>query len=250
MFCGRLYVQALIGVVFLILPSGSAAACEAPVDPNPITLSTGFNWPHAGSNNTGIFPVMMKEAFCRIGREVNVVRVPTARSIRQASVGLFFGEGPRRWSVVSQFTDLQLLQPPLYQLKFMAFSIEPFPDVKTYNDLAGYRAATVIGRKSVEGSLAAVLEDFTTASNETLAFQMLKVGRVDFIVIDELTGLYFAKAVGIDNLHSVVLEEHPFHLLVHVNNRVLLPTLGNALQGMHADGTVAKIIRDVVGWPR
>lgn len=247
MFCGDLCVRALIGLMFLPLAGSVAAACEAPVDPNPITLSTGFNWPHAGPNNSGIFPVMMKEAFCRIGRQVNVVRVPTARSIRQASVGLFFGEGPRRWSLVSQFVDLQLLQPPLYHLKFMAFSTKPFPDVKTYNDLSAYRAATVIGRKSVENNLTAVMADFTTASNETLAFQLLKVGRVDFIVIDELTGFYFAKAGGIEDLHSVVLEEHPFHLLVHVDNQALMPTLGNALEEMHTDGTVIKIIEDVVG---
>lgn len=247
MFYGKKWVGLVAALLFPPLADGAYAACETQVDPNPIILSTGFNWPHAGPNNSGIFPAIMKEVFCRIGRGVNVVRVPAARSIRQANAGLFVGDGPRRWSVVGQFADLRLLQPPLYQLKFMAFSTKPFSNVHTYNDLAPYRAATVIGRKSVENNLRAVMESFTTASNEKLAFQMLKVGRVDFIVIDELTGLYFAKEMGIENLHTVVLEEHPFHLLVHVSKKSLLPVLGGALEHMIEDGTVATIIDGVIG---
>jgi len=241
---------ALAFATIFLGPKSAAAACEAPYDPDPITLSSGFNWPHVGPQNTGIFPSLMTEAFCRIGRKVNVVRVPAARSIRQAAAGLFFGEGPRRWSLVGQYADLKLLQPPLYELKFMAFSTKEYPDVKSYNDIAPYKVGTVIGRKSVEAHLQAVMENFTLASNETLAFHMLKVGRVDFIVIDELTGLYFAQEAGISDIHVVELEKHPFHLLVHVSNKELLPSLGQALSDMHADGTVAKITADVVSSAR
>jgi len=244
------YFNRLASLAFLtvaLVSSKAVAACDPVDDPNPVIVSTGFNWPHAGPNNSGIFPTLMREAFCRIGRRVNVVRVPAARSIRQANAGLFFGEGPRRWSVVGQFADLLLLQPSLYELKFMAFSTKAFPSIHTYNDLAPYRAATVIGRKSVENNLRAVMEKFITASDEKLAFHMLKVGRVDFIVIDELTGMFFAKEAGIKTLHSAVLEKHPFHLLVHVNHRDQLSPLGTVLREMHADGTVNQIISNVVG---
>jgi hypothetical protein len=217
--------------------------CIVPPDQEPIILSSGFNWPHTGPNNTGIFPTIMREIFCRIGRHVKVVKVPTARSINQANTGYFFGEGPRRWSLAKQYSNLLLLQPPLYDLKFSAFSTKKYPDIGSYSDLAQYRIAAVIGRKSVEDNLTEVMNDFMLASNETLAFRLLKVGRVDFVVIDDFSGTYYGRLAGIKTLHRAELEKHPFHLLVHVKNSYMLPALSNALTDMHQSGEIQSIIK-------
>jgi len=231
------------GVVFSILlavnmlPNPVRAECTVPEDPDPVIIASGFNWPHVGPNGTGAFAGLMKEAFCRIGRKAVVVKMPTARAILQAQAGMVFGDGPRRWSLAAQYGSLMLQQPALYDLKFYAFSIKPHSDIKTYSDLRSYRVGSVIGRKSVEASLTAVLEDFTLASTGSLAFRQLKAGRIDVVVLDEFAGLHFAKEAGIETIHGALLEMHPFHLLVHTSHQDVMPTLAKTLRQMQADGT-------------
>ncbi|MBL4787997.1 MAG: transporter substrate-binding domain-containing protein [Kordiimonadaceae bacterium] len=128
----------------------------------------------------------------------------------------------------------------------MAFSTKHFAGITKYSDLADYRVATVIGRKSVEKNLALVMDNAIRVENETLAFHMLKVARVDFIVLDEFSGIHYANRAGIQDLHIAELEKHAFHLFVHVSNRETLATLSKALTEMHADGTVQNIIKDVL----
>ncbi len=229
--------------------SGLAVAADIPVKPcklkdpetaHTIQITSGFGWPHNGPNNTGVFSELMTEAFCRLGLKANIAQLPAARSIVQANAGAFFGEGPRRWSLAGQYKNLLLTQPYLYELKFSAFSTRPLK-VSSYNDLAAYHVGTVLGRKSVERNLTAVLEDFITATNAQVIFNALKENRIDIVVLDEPSGHYFAHKAGINKLYIAELERHPFHLLVNKKYRKDIPKIEAALRDLSKEGFAKKL---------
>lgn len=185
---------------------------------------------------------LLREAYSRIGAEVEFRYLPMKRDLEEANRGLIDGSAFRSRIGLGAFPDLIPIPTPLASLSFVAFMTNPDIRVMSWSDLRGLRVG--IMRGDMIGTIMTRNEGIKAHPVTSLAhgFRMLKADRLDVFVYEQIVGTLQAKALKMDNVIASppLYRGYTYHAL-NDRHADLVPQLEKALKDMIEDGTSAKL---------
>ena len=128
-------------------------------------------------------------AFKRIGYELQTVRLPAERGLKNANSGIVDGEMSRVAGLDKLYPGLMPVPEKIMDWQFVAFSYHVVPASQGWADLASKSVAHINGWKILEKKIPASAE-ITKTANATQLFNLLKRQRADCILYERWGGQY------------------------------------------------------------
>lgn len=234
-------------------PLRSAEASPKPAEPTRPATAPGSAQAtrtlRIGSNNTPLdraaLQALTAEALKRVGGwSLELVRLPSERSLRAANAGEIDGEGLRVAGLSAQYPQLIQVSEPYFKVEFVAFARQPALRLDSgWADLPALRVALITGWKLFEAHTQGVRSRTLVDTPEQL-FQMLRSDRVDVALYTLRDGVALAQRMGLSDVHPVepTLHTAPMYLYLHQRHADLAPRLAQALRAMKADGPHARLL--------
>ena len=226
----------VLSFLFLITLSAAPAFAEKPV----ITIGSTNSPPLSLPDQSGMLDRMLKEAFSRIGVQVEFVTLPSERSLVDADRGAIDGDNNRVAGLEARYPNLVRVPESNMTYEFMAFATQPGLKINDWSDLDALSTAHIIGWKIFEDNVKA--PKLTKVANAGQLFSFLKAGRADVVLFDRIGGNYHLKTLDIPQGYAVEspLAKREMYLYLNAKHAHLAPALAKALRAMKADGTHAR----------
>ena len=221
-------------------------------DDKKALIAGGANWAplqiYDGENTTGIAIEVMQAVSKQTNYDIVFEQLPQKRMLSYFETNQI---------------DLELASNPIWRAEYKDISVYSIPYMQTTDvvmvrqgsdfkpqsiqDFRGKRVGCTLGYAYPEfdpdfknGTI--LRED---APNESNNLQKLLVGRLDAIIIEETTGLYWMKQLKIDPASIEIVYEvakYDIQLRLHRSKESWLPALNDALKTLIEDGTIQKIV--------
>lgn len=194
----------------------------------------------------GLFDVgqrFLKEAYQRIGMDVEFKQMPAERALKSSNLGVIDGEIFRVDNINMLYTNLIKVPTSYIFAENVVFSKTLNIHVDGYDSLRPYRIGFRRGLKIVELNMVGFPKLHPVPETKQ-AFLMLGLGRLDAVIEEKMTGLSYVKRLqldGIKTLEGAVSREPLFHYL-HNKNRDLIPKLDAVFQKMNQERVLEKIM--------
>lgn len=229
--------------LLLMICAGTIPAL-AQSDKKRFTVSTSYKSLLSNPEQTGMLDLIVKEAFRRIGIEAEIVFTPTERSLADVDAGLLDAELNRIEGMGKNYPNLLRVPEPNMVMDFVAFSKKDYK-IKGWESIRDLYIGLVRGWKILEENTDG-FPHVVSVPTETELFKMLDMGRLDIALYSKLTGyeqLHLRGLEGIGHLEPP-LASRSMYLYLHKRHSDLVKPLAEALRGMKADGTYARIVRE------
>jgi polar amino acid transport system substrate-binding protein len=188
----------------------------------------------------GFLEQVAREAFRRVGRDVDVATLPGDRALLNADSGLDDGDLMRAPGFEQAYPNLRRVPEKMGVMDFMAYTNRPDIHIREWGDLAPYTVGYTAGWKIYERKVAA--REITTTRSIDGLFPLLVMKRVDVALIDRWQGLRAARMHGGKfRLLEPPLATSNMFMYLHKKHAAMIPAVARALAGMKADGTYQKI---------
>lgn len=220
----------------------SAAMAEQPAaDGDVIRLVTP-----AGSVETVISEVILREAYARLGYRLEVTRYPAERAIRMANQGRFDGEVHRIDGVADSYPNLVQLYPAINHIKGGVFTGRDDLVIESWEDMRPYRCGIIRGIKFAERRTEGM--DRYIVGGYNRLFKMLTHDRLDLAVSTLISAAYNLKRGGFDNIKPAgpALERFELYHYLHSSRSELAPRIEAELSKMHENDELTTIREKVV----
>ncbi|MFO7730779.1 MAG: transporter substrate-binding domain-containing protein [Spirochaetia bacterium] len=206
-----------------------------------IVLNTADTPPLSNREDTGFLDLILEEAFARIDRSIKIIHLPSQRSILNANAGIADGEFGRAAGMTSFYSQIHIVDEPLVEFGFCAFSKNKNITLSDWSDLSEYNIAFISGWKTLEENVITA-KSIHTVTNEESLFAMLQADRVDLILYNCRRGKYYLKNNNIKDIYPLEprLADRKMYLYLHKSQMQLIPQLEQVLRGMKDDGTFAR----------
>lgn len=226
-------------LALLLVLSGRHALAE----PQVLRIGTTDSPPLSTPDQKGMLDRMLKEAFSRIGVQVEFVTLPSERSLAMADAGEIDGDNNRVAGLQQRYPNLVQVPESNMRYEFMAFATRPGVRVNGWRDLDRLRVAHVIGWKIFDDNVTA--PQVTRVGTARQLFSFLDAGRADVVLFDRIGGRYFLRTLGVGKAYAVEppLAKRDMFLYLNARHAALIPALSRSLQAMKADGTHARFFR-------
>jgi len=207
-----------------------------------IVLNTADTPPFSNRDGTGFYDLLLKEAFARIDQSIRTIHLPSQRSILNANTGITDGEFGRVAGMTSRYSQLHIVDEPLADFGFCAFSKNRNITMSAWSDLSEYSIAFISGWKVLEENITTA-KRLHTVTNEESLFAMLEADRVDLIIYNCRRGKYYLSINHIVDIYPLEpkLANRKMYLYLHESQMQLIPQLEQVLRDMKNDGTRARI---------
>ena len=185
---------------------------------------------------------VMREAYGRMGLNVQFSSLPAARALAVANSGRADGELYRIKNIHLKYKNLIMLSVPIGIMEGVAITTNPKISLDGWQSLEPYRVCIRNGVKFAEAGTKQMTIDVAN-SNEQL-FNNLGMNRCDVIVLARLTSIALAQDFERKMKTPVqfhVIQTYPLFHYLHKKNRHLVPKLTEVLKAMETDGTIVKI---------
>ena len=220
----------------IVLCSISAAYAEKPV----LRIGATHSPPLSLPDQSGMLDRMLKEAFSRIGVEVQFVTLPSERSLTEAVRGSIDGDNNRVAGLESRYPQLVQVPESNMSYEFMAFATQPARALSGWAGLDSLHVAHVIGWKIFEDNVNA--PRVTKLPTAKQLFLFLQAGRAEVALFDRIGGHYWLSQLGIKQGVAIEppLAKREMYLYLNAKHADLVPALAKALRGMKEDGSHAQ----------
>lgn len=183
------------------------------------------------------------EAYKRINTPVEFKTFPSERALISTNLGRTDGELYRIDKMKSNPKYPNLIQVPVSYIPDEAAAFSKL-DIKSdgWKSLEPYKIAIRVGNKFVESNAKGMKVSFV--NTDLQKFQMLEKDRVDVVIASRWDGLGLIKQIGsktIKPLEPNIVTNPLFHYM-NVKHKDKAKQLGLALQEMHDDGTIKRIL--------
>ncbi len=189
---------------------------------------------------------ILREAYAKIGIEVDVLRYPDLKGLRKSNGGAWDGELQRIKGITQKYANLRLVPVVINNVELVVYATDPNIVIKKPADLAPYHVAYYKGAWIFDK----ITKGFTRVSafptqGETL--KMLAAGKVDLVIGDTLTAprrIKYHKIKGLHQLSPPLMNLELYHFL-YKRHKALIPKITKVLKYMKKRGRF-KVIRDRV----
>lgn len=218
--------------------------CVSVAEENSITISTSYKSLLSNPEQTGMLDRILKEAFHRIGKSVEIVFTPTERSLVDVNAGLLDGELNRIEGMEQSFPNLVRVPEPNMTMHFVAFSKKPF-HIDGWRSIESLHIGIVRGWKILENNTRDFLH-VNLVPTETELFNMLEKDRIDVALYSMLTGYEQLNNRGFDGIQHLEppLASRDMFLYLHKSRADLVQPVAEALKAMKQDGTYERILTE------
>ena len=203
----------------------------------PLHLGTYIN---AHSPGLHVCEQVLREAYARLGRSIEVEHLPAERSLYWANSGRLDGELCR----VQDTEGLLPVPTKLYDFRLSAFSIRPLP-VTSWTDLQPYKIAYERGMRPISQHTEL---DLTPVNSIESGILLLDKQRVDIFLDDHYSVLYTASKMNLEQplLSQPVIVAVPAYHLLNKKHAALATQLNRVLQEMQESGRMQQIEQQVM----
>ena len=235
----RLYIFILLLTITAFFSHTTYACAEG-----KLAIGTAYKVLLSTPSQDGMLDLIAKEAFYRLGMEIEVPYFPTERSLKMADGGLTDGELNRVAGMEKNYPNLVRVDENMMDFQFVGFALQQPPLMEgKWENLKLYQVGFIKGWKILEANIGDYPNITLFHSAEAL-FQGLVRGRVDIIIYGKLIGLAVMKELGINN---VTVLQHPFaskkmYMYLHKKHRSTAPAVADALSQMKRDGVYDEIV--------
>jgi len=207
-----------------------------------LVISTSAGPPESNKENTGIYDLILHEAFRRIGQQIVIDHLPAERALINSNSGINDGEFPRISGLEKLYPDLVMLPEKLANYEFVAFSKNLGEKMTSWDALRPYNVAIVRGWKILEKNIVNT-RSLVRAKNHKLLFNLLVNDRADIVVYSRLAGCAFIRSQGLEGVAALEppLAVREMYLYLNKKHEQLIKPLAQALREMKADGTYTEI---------
>jgi len=187
---------------------------------------------------------IMREAYRRIGFELQVLRLPGERSLVSANSGATDSELFRMVGIEASYTNLLMVPYRLFDYEIVAVSKMPLLSTGQWSELRKHRVGYVRGIKIIEKNLAG--GQGQAVPTLAKALEMLERDRVDLVLVSRMAGTVVPEGWRNMGAHASSPPLASFAVYHHVNrrHRGLVAELAAALRSMDLDGTLAHLRAD------
>jgi polar amino acid transport system substrate-binding protein len=197
---------------------------------------------------TGFLDRLTQEVLKRNGFTVEINFLPTERAFINLNQNLADGNVAKIAGLTSLYPNVRQVPGAMIEMEFSAFTLQPKPDVKNWQDLYRYRVGIVTGMKIVETNL----KDHPNLIGVTLPlqlFQLLTADRVDYVVFTYWNGLSYAHRLGLQDrieIATPALTVQDMFLYVNHTREELVPKFADTLAEIKADGTYQRLFEELL----
>ena len=199
----------------------------------------------AGSVDTVISEVILREAYGQLGYRLEVTRYPAERAIRLSDKGDFDGEVQRIDGISESYRNLVQVYPAINYIEGGVFTARDDLRIESWDDMRPYRCGIIRGIKFAELRTAGM--DRYVVGGYNRLFKMLTHERFDLAVSPLLSGAYNLKHGGFDSIKPAgpALERFDLYHYLHRSRSDLIPKISAELARMQESGELV-VIRDKV----
>jgi polar amino acid transport system substrate-binding protein len=222
----------------------------APTIASPLLIiTTSVGPPESNESETGLYDLILQEAFRRVDLRVDIDHLPSERALMNADSGLTDGEFPRISGLERLYPNLVMVPEKLTTYEFVAFSKHRGLKMSSWNALQPYDVAIVRGWKILEKNIVNT-RSLVRAKNQKLLFHLLLNDRADIVVYSRIAGDAYIRSLGLEGV--IVALEPPLaaremHLYLNKKHEQFVKPLAHALREMRKDGTYTEIKNRALG---
>ncbi|WP_256077662.1 ABC transporter substrate-binding protein [Massilia sp. YIM B04103] len=196
---------------------------------------------------TDIAEQVLREAYRRLGMNLDVVRLPAERALVSANDGMMDGELYRKIGIERDYPNLMIVPIPLLTYEIVIFTLGTSFVVSGWESLRPFTIGFIRGIKIVEQNTQGMhIEPVATMMQ---ALQKMTMGRTDVVVGNRVSGLAMAKTLKLADIRVLQppLATFPVFHYLHKKHEALIPKLSAVLQQMQKDKVIERIQKTVLG---
>lgn len=217
--------------------------------PTPSSLATPvlrFSTFLAGDPGPAICERVMRRAYQQLGLGVVVEGFPAARSLLWSNGGQVDGELCRMPGIERLYPNLIRVPVSIHFFEVVAFGWNRQVAVQRWDDLRPYRLGVIIGMINEENKTRGYHVEPVPSIEQAL--RKLAMHRTDFVIVNRVTGLFWAGKLGLAGEFTVSapLERLELFHYLHLKNASLVAPLSAVLQGMARRGEIQTIRQAVL----
>jgi polar amino acid transport system substrate-binding protein len=196
--------------------------------------------------DTVISEVITREAYRRIGIDVEIKKYPGERALRIADSGKADGEVQRIDGIAAQYPNLIQVHPAINYIEGTAFTRTKTFAINGWESLRPYRLGYIRGIKFAERNTRNM--NSSSVSDYRNLFKMLSNDRFEVVVSPRLNGLFQMRQLDIRDVRELkpaIMRFDLFHYL-HNKHAKLVPKISAVFSEMAASGELAAIRKHVI----
>lgn len=233
----------LLGLLLQIFCSGNLIASEK------IVIGTGLKPPLVSSDKApGFLDTLAKEAFSRLGIELEVLILPAERALINANKGIEDGNLLRIKGLEKRYPNLIRVPEKMMDSEFVGYALGDIAEKPGWGRLSNHTITFVKGWKIFESNVKDA-ESIVAVGDAAQMFTLLQQQRADVALYEKWQGLFLARKQGVKNYHIL---EPPFvtmEMFMYLNKKhsALVPKVARVLKEMKDDGTYKRIFDQTLG---
>jgi polar amino acid transport system substrate-binding protein len=212
-------------------------------------LSTADSPPFSTDDDTGFYDRVLKEVFSDLGIDLEIIHLPSARSLQEANSGRVDGEFGQTRAAGEAYSNLVMVPEPLAEWHFSAFVLEGTEGPRSFEELRDYHVGFINGWKLYEEKVTES-RSITKVEGEKQLFAILLAGRVDVVLYNRLRGLAWVQRNGESRVRMVTppLSVDEMHLFLHRRHAGLVSAIDQELARLKSSGRYAEMQMQAFGF--
>lgn len=234
-------MKTLLQCVFVILFASPLCAAQT------LVLGTADRPPLSTEDQKGFSDRVIIEASRRLGINVKIIPLASARTLSNAEQALDDGNFLRIAGVEKKFPHLVRVPEPIIEVQFVIFSKNKELKTPNWESLKPYHVGHVRGWLIAEENIKGVKQT-TVVENRTSLFKVLESDRIELAFAELYGGYYLMHTLNLPHLsiaHPPLATKEMF-LYLNKKHEKLVPKLAKALRDMKRDGSYDAIFKQTL----
>jgi len=189
---------------------------------------------------------VIREAYRRLGYEIEIYYLPGERAIHSANNGMVDGELYR--IAKEMYQNLIIVPVPICYIKHSVFTKNANFQPDGWESLKPFSAISLRGYKYAEKKLKEHGIRYHLVNDFNKMLELLEEGRYDIGLMNMLDGLKAMKSLGIKDIKALEppLDSLPLYHFLHRKNKELVPLIGEKLKALKEEGFVKDVENQVL----
>lgn len=185
---------------------------------------------------------ILTEAYAELGITIELVALPSPRSMELAHRGLLDGELGRIDGVTDMYPNLLKVDWPIIDLDTVAITSHPTLAFDEEPNLRQYRLGIVRGAR-INERVTYHPDNTVEVTHSEQLIRMLHTQRIDLAIMPRSVAQLLLKQDPELRILEPSLGVHPIHHYLHRRHHAIVPQLQRVLQRMAEEGRIARIER-------
>lgn len=212
-----------------------------------LVLNTADQPPLSTQGQSGFSDRVIREACKRLGIEVQIVSLSSARSLSNVEQAIDDGNFLRIQGMEKKFPHMLRVPESIIDVKFVIFS--RYRELKTpaWESLKPYHVGYIRGWQIAEDKIKDV-KQVTVVENRTSLFKVLDSNRIELAFAELYGGYYTIHTLGLKDLAIAQppLATKEMFLYLNKKHEKLVPRLAATLKEMKRDGSYDAIFQQTL----